>query len=271
MTSLDAQSELVAALAPFGFSPYEAKAYIALLSGGPMNGHEVARAAGVPPPKVYETLERMTAKGAVLVQRGEPITYAAVPAAAYLDAARRRFEDQQARASDLLAALPARRDPGLIWSLREREAVLSAAREMIETAQRSLFAALWDRELAGLSPTLEAASRRGVAVHVAVYGHGALAGPQIYDLSLCGDSAVERLGGRRLSVLAGDGVHALVAEFRGEDEVEAVATDNPVMSLLAVEFVKSDVLGRLLIDVLGQARFDALRTPESRIEQLLRA
>ncbi|WP_127903909.1 hypothetical protein [Solirhodobacter olei] len=80
-----------------------------------------------------------------------------------------------------------------------------------------------------------------------------------YDLTACGRSAMERMAGRRLMTLVADGREAIVAEFHPDDSVEAVRTDNPVIGLLATEYVKADVLGRLLIDDMGDARFEEIR------------
>jgi hypothetical protein len=83
---------------------------------------------------------------------------------------------------------------------------------------------------------------------------------------------VERLDGRRLSNIVADRERTIVAEFRENGSVEAVSTDNPVLGLLGIEYVKADVLGRLLIDEMGEARFEQLRhEPPSLINSLLRA
>src|SRR5260221_14227690 len=81
-------------------------------------------------------------------------------------------------------------------------------RRVVERAERSVFAALWDAELPRLAPALEAAHRRGVELQIAIYGDFRLAVPFSYDLALCGASAAERLAGRRLSVLIRDGSEA---------------------------------------------------------------
>jgi len=76
---MPALDELIAYLQALGFSQYEARAYCGLLQKSPANGHEVAKTAGIPTSKVYETLERLAQKGAVLVQRSEPTLWAPVP------------------------------------------------------------------------------------------------------------------------------------------------------------------------------------------------
>ncbi len=263
--------DLLTALGQLGFGQYEARAYCALLSAAPMNGHEVAKASGVPPSKIYETLARLAEKGAVLVQHADPVIYAASPRETVLAAARAKFQRALETAETGLKQIPVKGDPGQIWSLKERDAVLAAATSLIAHAKRSLFATLWDEELGVLRDPLEQASRRGCKVHVAVYGTTVLDGPHGYDLTLCGKSAMERLAGRRLTTLVADQADALIAEFHPDGTVEAVRTSNPVVGLLAVEYVKADILGRLLIDDMGDARFDSLRYNPGLIDVLLRS
>ena len=55
-------SNLVAA----GFSEYEAKVYLALLSEHPATGYQISKSSGVPRSMVYEALGRLHNRGAVL-------------------------------------------------------------------------------------------------------------------------------------------------------------------------------------------------------------
>lgn len=258
--SADLPEDLLSALSRLGFSPYEARAYHALLQRSPLNGHEVGKRAQVPPSKIYETLQRLETKGAVLVQRSEPVLYAAVPYREVLATIRRRLEDDLALAEARLSELPAPREPGLVWSLRERAAILTACLAQIEGAGRSLYAAVWDEEIRVLGPALEQASARGVDVHVAIYGRATLDGPHCYDLADCGESARLRLDGRRVAVVVADFRDAVIAEFGAGESGEAVVTSNPILSLLGVEYVRSDVLGRLLIEAMDEASYARVRT-----------
>ncbi|HEF4729110.1 helix-turn-helix domain-containing protein [Burkholderia multivorans] len=249
--------DLIQALIRVGFSQYESQAYCALLRRSPLNGHEAGKLSGVPPSKIYETLQRLEAKGAVLLHRSEPVLYAAVPYSEVLS----RIRSTVAKDLDLiekeLTRLPSAREPGLVWSLRDKGAIVEAFRGAIERAKTSLFAAVWDAELPMLRDDLERAFKRGVDVHVAIYGAETLDGPRCYDLRECGASAQKRLEGRRLSVVVADEQNAVTAEFGSISIDEAVITNNTVISLLAVEYVKADVMGRILINSMGKEAFEA--------------
>lgn len=258
-------ADLLAALIRLGFSQYEAQAYCALLRQSPLNGHEVGKQSQVPPSKIYETLQRLETKGAILVHRSEPVRYAAMPYREVLGSIQRRFESDLTLVDASLSSLPAARDPGLVWSLREKSAIMTTFRTTIDAAERTIFAAVWDSELTDVRASLEHASNRGVDVHVAIYGAGSLVGPRCYDLAQCGASAIERLDGRRLSVVVADGRDAVIAEFGPYASDEAVVTNNLIISLLAVEYVKADVMGRLLINSMGEQNYqEALEGSEMR-------
>ncbi|MBL3565828.1 TrmB family transcriptional regulator [Rhodovulum sulfidophilum] len=261
---------LLSALTALGFTQYEAKAYCALQSGGPGNGNEVAKVSGVPPSKVYETLARLLEKGAVLKTQQEPVRYMARP---WQEVASKLLQDLGSAAKTVeteLGKLQHPESPKAIWTLPSRDAVLETARSFITDADVNIFASIWDDEITELSPELEAAARRGVQVHVAVYGQTRLSSARGYDLTACGRSAMERLAGRRLMTLVAGTGQALVAELHPDGGVEAIRTNAPVIGLLVSEYVKADVLGRLLIDDMGDARFEHLRRDPGLIEELLR-
>ncbi len=256
-------SDLINILARLGFSQYEAQAYVALTGQGALTGAEVSRGAGVPPSKIYETLARLEAKGAVLVNRSEPVRYSAVPYGDYLASAKSRFEGDVAAAKERLDRLPVQEEPGLVWSLRSRQSILQAFIRVTASARKSIFAGIWDEEIDEIGPLLEQAAARGIETHVAIYGNRKLAGPRIYDLSQCGASARLRLSGRRLAVVVADDNESVVAEFGDRTPDQAVLTTNPVTNLLAIEYVKSDVMGRLLINAMSESAYrELLTTPD---------
>jgi sugar-specific transcriptional regulator TrmB len=256
-------AELIASLTRLGFTQYEAQAYAALAGQAALTGAEVGRRAGMPPSKVYETLARLEGRGAVLVNRSEPVRYTAVPHAALLKELRERFDADLAAAETALDQLPAEQEPGLVWSLSGRAPIVQAFARTIEQAQRTVFAGVWDEELDQLGPLLEAAAARGLETHVAIYGTRTLSGPHTYDMAECGASARLRLSGRRLAVVVADDSDAVVAEFGDRTPDQATLTTNPVIALLAVEYVKADVSGRLMINAMEpDAYTELLTTPD---------
>jgi len=61
-----------------GLSPYESKAYMALLLHGPLSPNGVNQKAGIPRPRTYDVLNSLVGKGLLMEQPGRPPKYAAV-------------------------------------------------------------------------------------------------------------------------------------------------------------------------------------------------
>jgi len=62
----------------FGLTPYESRAYVSLLTHGPMTPSELAQKSGIPRPRAYDVLRGLTEKGLLAEQSGKPTIYAAV-------------------------------------------------------------------------------------------------------------------------------------------------------------------------------------------------
>ncbi len=258
---MDNIEALVEQMGHLGFSQYETRAYCALLQKSPLNGHEVSRTAGIPPSKIYETLQRLLQKGAVLIYRSEPTLYAPVSARDLLARLRQHTETTFHNVEEGLQKLAQETDTGLTWSLVGRTNLLDTMRQTIARTQHSLFGALWDQEMAELAEPLREAYRRGIKLQIAIYGTFELGVPDTYDLTLCGESAQDRLGGRRLAVLVGDQGETVTTEFDTNKNTgsQGIWTKNPVISLLATEYIKEEIMGRCLINELGDERYQQLR------------
>jgi len=61
-----------------GLTPYESKAYMALLLHGPLSPQGVNQKSGIPRPRTYDVLNSLVGKGLLMEQPGRPTMYAAV-------------------------------------------------------------------------------------------------------------------------------------------------------------------------------------------------
>jgi len=61
-----------------GLTPYESKAYIALIIHGPMSPSDLNQKAGIPRPRTYDVLNSLVGKGLLLEQPGRPPVYEAI-------------------------------------------------------------------------------------------------------------------------------------------------------------------------------------------------
>lgn len=231
--------QLVQRLQLLGFSQYEARAYCALLQRSPANGHEVAKTAAIPTSKVYETLERLLQKGAVLVQRSDPTLWAPVPYRDLTATLRERMESNLTAVEQGLAQLGHEQDTKLTWSLSGHGHVVDSMRRAIDRTRERLAAAIPSGELDQLTPALRAAAERGVAIDL-VAGDGAAL--DLLDLPAGERVRVRRRpdggpGDDRLAVVLGDGEETVLADL-GLARPEGMWTHHPAVALLAAEHLR---------------------------------
>lgn len=204
--------DIVESLGELGFSPYEARVYHALVQRSPLNGHEIGKQSGVPTSKVYETLDRLRAKGAVLAYESDPVKYAPRPyrdlLATYSDRVTRTLD----KVSRALATVAMDTDANLTWSITGHGNVVEALRGAIRNAKSEIAAVLDDATSAELAADLAKATERGLEVTVA--------------------TAPATAGGR-LCVVVGDGAETVVGSLDGPLGATGVWTHHPAISLLA--------------------------------------
>lgn len=145
-------------LQQIGLNKYEAEAYTALLTHGPLTGYELGKRSAVPLSRSYEILERLTQKGLALVQPADPPRYAAADPVAFVA----RTRAAQAATLDALAsaltALPRAQQADEFWIVRGRDPIVRHITDLIDAAAATISFA---GAIECFGPTLAAAERRG--------------------------------------------------------------------------------------------------------------
>jgi sugar-specific transcriptional regulator TrmB len=253
--------ELVSQLQDIGLSGYEAKAYLALIaSESPLNGYEVAKRSGVPRSTVYETLAKLSARGAAYeVPDGDAITYVALPADALLRRIRARVEQSLDALAIQLDAIAQPPEAPTSYHL-EGASVLERAIDLITAARRELYIAGWGDQLVELAPALDVAQDRGVDITVLQFSDpGPIAGRMFKHRFADPDAVRERIGFEFL-LLVQDRLHCLIGGAVGTS-LWALYSDNPTVVVLASEYIRTDISLQTLVDHVGvpeaTAVFDA--------------
>jgi sugar-specific transcriptional regulator TrmB len=155
-------------LVEIGFTEYEAKAYVALLQLGPATGYQTAKESGVPRSTIYEVLNKLAARGAVLTQSlGDQVRYAPVPADILLNRLRHEFERNIDRLLDGFERLDVSVSLGDTWNLTGLNNLFAYARQMIMQATEEVVLMVGDDdELDALFLELQEAHARGIRLIV---------------------------------------------------------------------------------------------------------
>ena len=192
-------------LQQIGLNKYEAEAYYALLTRGPLTGYEVGKHSQVPGSRSYEILERLLEKGLALVQPGDPPRYSAQDPHTVFERFRSTMEATLNTLATSLASLARADRTGEFWVVRGQQNILAQMGAMIANAQESLdlkFPAGGD-----LAESLSQANARGCRVFRAM--------------------TEERDGSNIL--LMRDGREALVGTLTPPDSCQALVSSNAAL------------------------------------------
>ena len=234
-------------LTQIGFTEYEAKVYLALLSDSPTTGYQLSKKSGVPRSMVYEALGRLAARGAVLeTVEGRATLYRPLPPNVLLD----RYEEEQRH---MMAGLRSgmekiyqSSDEDKVWSISGRRATFSYAAQMLREAQDEVYAVLNDEALAALEAEFIALCQRGVDINALLTGESSLACGQVaYHPPL--ESEIQELTGTL--VIVTDNQRALIASTN--HETIATITGNHNLILMARQFVWMELFAQRIYTKLG--------------------
>jgi len=165
---------LTAKLQTLGFSEYEAKAYIALVSLGSPTAYEISDFTEVPYPKVYSVLAKLEKRGLVEVSRGRPMRFRALPLKQALttikDSIIDRLELATQKALEELEpihkTISTRQALGT-WNIVGKRNVINKLKEILEYARTEILLSFPDVEnslLDSMTPILKRAKKRGVSI-----------------------------------------------------------------------------------------------------------
>jgi sugar-specific transcriptional regulator TrmB len=147
----------------------------ALIALGPAGASDVHRFANIPRNKAYESLERLTARGIVEVQKGRPTLYRAIGAKGVID---HLMESYRQEANQALLLLEKKQEEAreesetgsdseaYAWVVRGEQGVKRRLAELIYSAKSDFFAigGYPPKYLLSVKSALKAASKRGVKV-----------------------------------------------------------------------------------------------------------
>ena len=206
-------------LQALGLTEYEARAYVALLSLGRAQPSKIARQSRIPRPKVYETLERLEARGLATRTQLSPLEYAPLSTREYLARADREFRTRLEDLERSLARLAPDPTPEAVYPLRGQAAIRGLIEDLMLNARRSLHLAGPSEAIDGL----EARTGRGV---------------QVVRASLAGLPPIAA-GSQVPLLVARDSEAAVVAHLTepNEGEPHGVHTHNPVIVRLVEGYV----------------------------------
>lgn len=244
--------EIVQTLERFGLSSYEAKAYLAILSEYPLTGYKLSKISGVPRSRIYETIEKLTAKGLVLTQEGETNLVKPVSFESFLE---RKEKENRQNIDSLRKALSQLEKPPEdqgVWNISGRDQIIEAANQLISQSKKHVYIEGFDQDFASIKDELIKAEKRKVSI-LGVY---------------CGDEKVEvgNLSPHRGEActccqdiaLSVDSEQALVGYTFPADHASVALTKNPGIIYIIEEYVKHEIFISRVFNMVDKEVLDKL-------------
>lgn len=160
------RENVVAKMRELGFTANEAKAYVTLLKNSPSTRYELSKSSGIPRSAIYDVISRLENIGAVSAIYSEPERYIPLPPDELFNLLEKRFESSIEDLRSELKNIETTIEPGNLWNILGYKNMLIKAKELINTAKKSIYINTWNREYLQLKEELLAAEKRGVAIIV---------------------------------------------------------------------------------------------------------
>lgn len=251
------------AIKAIGFGDYDARAYCALLSQSPANGYQIASRSGIPRAKVYETLDRLVARGAAVkveTSNKNAKVYVAVDPETLINSIQKDMNAACNRAVKELQQW--QNEPGVVeflWRITSRDDLVTRAHALVENAQITLHVALWAEEFDAVLSNLIRAAQRNVRMAIILYSPH----PGLRELQKSGagailhcDSklqAVPKLG--RQFVLASDRKQCITGSFFDDHTVDGVYSMNRGLVSNTIDLVNHEIYLERILEEVGAPIF----------------
>lgn len=242
--------KVLSSLEELGLSGYEAQAYLAALRHPPLTGYQLAKASGVPRSRIYETIERLTAKGLLVSQPGERSLLTALDYRTFLDQKEKDGASTIRFLREELASLRTPVEPG-IWTITGREHVLELALDLIAHAERHVYVVAVEADLAPIAAAIAKGRREKVPILGVCCGCGEAAIPGL----------IRHLGpdcscGSEIAIVV-DGLRALIGCTQPEETASAAFTQNSGVVSITEQYIKHEIFVNSLYATRDQATIQA--------------
>lgn len=243
-------------LVGLGFSEYEARTYGGLVGRAPMTGYAIAKDTGVPQPKVYETLNRLATRGAVVQVGSDPATWVAMPPSQLLAQLDNDFRRRLATAELELSRLGDPNEKGRVRALPEMNTwaqVADVAAAALGEVSERLYVSTHADQLEGIADEIMEIDRRGVRIDVLCFGETPM---QLPNGSVVRHRSTEGTlyphhQARHLAMVA-DGRYTIWALARnGSDWVGVSAVDDPLLAAVVKGYIRHDLYVQRIYRDLG--------------------
>ncbi len=230
--------ELVDRLQKFGLTDNEARAYVAFLCHGPMNGYEVAKKSAIARGNIYTCLNRLLEKGAITAANDEK--FIAVPLDIYIGHYEAQLKQAGRSALALIAQHRQHQEEAQVMSVSGTEAVLNCCRTILQAKGPSTyFIAAFPQDLEALESEIKQTKAAGANLSILCFGKKPQWLPEASEH--LASHQIESAQGGRLLIAAGF-PNAIVAVIQSESAASGIWAWNRYLASAAGLYVSHEIL-----------------------------
>lgn len=251
--------QLIEKLEEIGFTKNEAKAYTTLLKESPLNGYEISKKSGVPRSMIYSVIAKLTSKEAIIELRTDPPTYIALTAKELITNKKIKTQETLNYLEQELQAIEKPTKAHVIKHIEERDQIMKSMQKLIKTSQKEVWLSAWEKELEDLRDAAELQLKKGISIYSLLFTDQETTsfGNTFYHHHHTAYIEEQRMG-QRLTVVIRDNQEVLIAGFIDGQTPLAIQTTDSMLVLLAKEYIRHDMMMKVVSDKLGNNQLDAL-------------
>lgn len=160
---------IAAELTELGFTEYESRIYVLLVVHEGLTVYETSKRSGIPRPNVYNAVERLVARGALVPIGHKPARYAAVGPQDFLSGIAQATSRRCAAITERLKKLEPEAGDNFAYAVFGEQVPRKLA-EVIGGARKTLLLKASEELLVDNAQALEQADARGVATTIVIFG-----------------------------------------------------------------------------------------------------
>jgi HTH-type transcriptional regulator, sugar sensing transcriptional regulator len=254
-----------------GFSTNEAKVYIALLKESSINGYEISKKSGVPRSMVYAVIAKLVAKEAITELRTEPPTYIPVPVKELLSSRKKQAEETFDFLENELEAIEKPVATNVIKHLEGRKQIINTIGKLMRNAKDEVWLSAWESELEELRNCAEEVQENGITMYSLLFSDQETSsfGNAFYH-SPNTSSIEKRRMGQRLTIAIQDNQEIVAAGFIDGQIPQAIQTTEPMLILLAKEYIRHDMMLKVVNDKLGNDTLNSFWEKDNLLTYIVR-
>jgi sugar-specific transcriptional regulator TrmB len=232
------QEALIETLQQLGFTQYEAQCYLGLLMRHPLNGSQLSAVCGVPRSMVYQALNRLEERAAVVRLSDDdhgPQRYVPVAPHIVLTHLSAQFQatcEEVERELDALVRTPPAEVVLNILGIAE---ILERAAILIRQAQHRLSVMGGSAELDALKPALAATEARDLSTRLVSIGAAPASHGQV--AAFLGENVSAPT---RFLLVVADTSAVLLATFPPDTPATGVYSENPILARVLTAFLNTE-------------------------------